>query len=216
MTITIREPGSALTHLAGILLTAYASLPLLLRALLSGDGRVLTAVIIFCASMLALYTASTVYHTVNVEGRALRVFRKIDHMMIFVMIAGSYTPFCMLVLEGRKGHILLTAVWALAAAGMLTKAIWITCPMWFSSVIYILLGWICVFVFGDLLRLLPPSVFRWLLTGGIVYTAGGVIYAWKRPLFPQRPCFGNHELFHLFVLGGSACHFIAMFRLLSR
>ena len=214
MTIKIREPGSALTHFAGILLTAAAAVPLLVLALLSGDGRVTAAAGIFAASMLLLYTASTVYHAVNAEGRVLRIFRKIDHMMIFVLIAGSYTPFCMLVLEGKKSHVMLTAVWALAAAGILTKGIWITCPKWFSSVIYIMMGWICVFVFGDLMRLLPPAVFHWLLAGGIIYTVGGVIYACRLPLFPQKPCFGNHELFHLFVLAGSLCHFAAMFDLL--
>ncbi len=215
MTGIIREPGSALTHFAGVVATAAAAVPLMLRALLTGDRRAVISTVVFTAAMFLLYSASTVYHTVCVKGLALRIFRKIDHMMIFVMIAGCYTPFCLLVLEEAKGRILLAAVWTLALTGMITKAIWITCPKWFSSMIYILMGWICVFVFGDLVRLLPHTVFLWLLAGGIIYTVGGIIYACRIPLFPPKKFFGNHELFHLFVLAGSLCHFLAMYALLA-
>ncbi|MBQ6360997.1 MAG: hemolysin III family protein [Lachnospiraceae bacterium] len=215
MTDLIREPGSALTHFAGVIASAAVAFPLMFRALLTGDRRAVIATAVFTSCMFLLYTASTLYHSVCVKDRTLRIFRKIDHMMIFVMIAGCYTPFCLLVLDETKGWIMLAAVWILALAGMITKGVWITCPKWFSSVIYILMGWICVFVFGDLVRLLPHQVFLWLLAGGIIYTAGGIIYACRIPLFPQRKFFGNHELFHVFVLAGSLCHFIAMYTLLA-
>ena len=215
MTDIIREPGSALTHFAGVIASAAVAFPLMFRALLTGDRRAVIATAVFTSCMFLLYTASTLYHSVCVKDRTLRIFRKIDHMMIFVMIAGCYTPFCLLVLDETKGRIMLAAVWILALAGMVAKGLWITCPKWFSSVIYILMGWICVFVFGDLVRLLPHQVFCWLLAGGIIYTAGGIIYACRIPLFPQRKFFGNHELFHVFVLAGSLCHFMATYTLLA-
>ncbi len=214
MTFTIREPGSALTHLAGAVLAVIAAFPLLIKSALTGDKDVVLGMGIFICSMILLYSASTLYHSVTVRASAMRIFRKIDHMMIFVLIAGSYTPICMLVLGGRKGHILLAVIWGLALFGMAVKALWITCPKWFSSVIYIAMGWTCIFVFKDLLHLLPAGAFGWLLAGGLVYTVGGVIYALKLPLFPQKQYFGNHELFHLFVIGGSICHFICMYHYL--
>jgi hemolysin III len=133
-------------------------------------------------------------------------------MMIFVLIAGSYTPICMIVLGGKRGYTLLAVVWGIAIVGMTIKALWITCPKWFSSVIYIAMGWVCVFVFGPLLNTLPIGAFLWLLGGGVVYTIGGVIYALKLPIFNSKhKNFGSHEVFHLFIMGGSICHFIFMF-----
>lgn len=212
MQITIREPGSAITHFIGMLLAVFATAPLLVKAGLSSSALCLTAMTIFMASMILLYGASTAYHSVNLTGKALRVFRKLDHMMIFVLIAGSYTPVCLIVLGGNLGYTLLALVWSIALAGMIIKACWITCPKWFSSVIYIAMGWVCVLVFGRLLDTLTPAAFLWLLAGGILYTAGGVIYALKLPIFNSRhKNFGSHEVFHLFVMAGSICHFIFMY-----
>ena len=133
-------------------------------------------------------------------------------MMIFVLIAGSYTPICMIVLGGRLGYDLLLLVWGIAFIGMLIKAVWIKCPKWFSSIIYIAMGWVCVFVFGKLIATLPSAAFAWLLAGGIIYTIGGIIYALKLPIFnAKHKNFGSHEIFHLFVMGGSICHFICMY-----
>ena len=147
-----------------------------------------------------------------VDAKTLRVFQKMDHMMIFVLIAGSYTPICLNVIGGAYGMAFLALVWGIAAAGMLLKAVWITCPKWFSSLIYIGMGWICVFLFGRLLPLLSAQAFFWLFLGGIIYTAGGVIYALKLPIFNSRHRnFGSHEVFHLFVMGGSICHYIFMY-----
>ena len=213
MTITIREPGSALTHLTGMLLAIFASVPLLLKAAFAAGQTGMFAMSVFMTSMILLYGASTLYHSVNFSGKKLKIFRKIDHMMIFVLIAGSYTPVCLLVLEPSSGKNLLITVWASALAGILIKAFWITCPKWFSSVLYIAMGWVCVSVFGELLRSLSPAAFGWLLAGGILYTVGGIIYALKLPLFNRiHPNFGSHEIFHLFVMAGSICHFICMYR----
>ena len=162
--------------------------------------------------MILLYGASAAYHSVNLNEKYLRMFRKLDHMMIFVLIAGSYTPVCLIVLGGEIGYSLLALVWGIALAGMAVKACWITCPKWFSSLIYIAMGWVCVLVFGRLFDTLSTGGFLWLLAGGIIYTLGGVIYALKLPLFNSRhKDFGSHEVFHLFVMAGSMCHFIFMY-----
>lgn len=212
MQITIREPGSAITHFIGMMLAVFAAVPLLVKAGVSSGGDHFIAMAIFMASMILLYGASATYHSVNLTGRYLRVFRKLDHMMIFVLIAGSYTPVCLIVLGGETGYTLLALVWGIALAGMLVKAFWITCPKWFSSAIYIAMGWVCVLVFGRLFNTLSTAAFLWLLAGGIVYTVGGVIYALKLPLFNSRHReFGSHEVFHLFVMAGSLCHFIFMY-----
>lgn len=212
MQITIREPGSAITHFIAMMMALFAAVPLLVKAGISSGTQNFAAMTVFMTSMILLYGASAAYHSVNLSGRSLRIFRKIDHMMIFVLIAGSYTPVCLIVLGGELGYTLLTLVWGIALAGMLIKACWVTCPKWFSSVIYIAMGWVCLLVFGRLWDTLPTTAFLWLLAGGIIYTAGGVIYALKLPLFNSRhKAFGSHEVFHLFVMAGSMCHFIFMY-----
>lgn len=212
MQITIREPGSAITHFIGMMLAIFASTPLLIKAASTTNPTVYPAMVIFMLSMIALYGASALYHSVTVKDRFLTIFRKIDHMMIFVLIAGSYTPVCLIVLDGRLGYTLLVVVWTIAMIGMLIKALWITCPKWFSSIIYISMGWVCLGVFGQLWNVLPHSAFLWLLAGGIIYTMGGIIYAMKLPIFNSKhQHFGSHEIFHLFVMGGSICHFIFMY-----
>ncbi|MBO4982244.1 MAG: hemolysin III family protein [Lachnospiraceae bacterium] len=212
MQITIREPGSAITHFIGMMMAVFAAVPLLVKAGISSGGSTFTAMVIFMLSMVLLYGASATYHAVNVSGKSLRIFRKLDHMMIFVLIAGSYTPVCMVVLGDRQGYALLALVWGIALVGMIIKMCWITCPKWFSSLIYISRGWVCVLVFGRLWDTLPAQAFGWLLAGGIIYTVGGVIYALKLPLFNAKHAnFGSHEVFHLFVMGGSICHFIFMY-----
>lgn len=212
MQITIREPGSAITHFIGMMLAVFAAVPLLIKAGVTSNGRSFAAMAIFMASMILLYGASAMYHSVNLAGKRLRIFQKLDHMMIFVLIAGSYTPVCLVVLGGDLGYRLLALVWGIAFVGMTVKACWITCPKWFSSIIYIAMGWVCVLVFGQLFDTLSTAAFLWLLTGGIIYTVGGVIYALKLPIFNSRHrAFGSHEVFHLFVMGGSICHFIFMY-----
>lgn len=212
MQITIREPGSALTHFIGLLLTLFASVPLLIKTGICTGGKSFPAMVVFAVSMILLYSASTIYHSVNLSGKALRIFQKLDHMMIFVLIAGSYTPVCLIVLGDKSGYTLLGLVWGIAFVGMLIKAFWITCPKWFSSIIYIAMGWVCLFVFRELLNSLSPAAFVWLLTGGIIYTIGGIIYALRLPVFNTRhKAFGSHEIFHLFVMAGSFCHFVFMY-----
>lgn len=212
MQITIREPGSAITHFIGMMMAIIAATPLMVKVAMDADHITFIAMAVFIGSMVALYGASAIYHSVTVKDNILQIFRKLDHMMIFVLIAGSYTPVCLVVLGNRLGYTLLAVVWGIAVAGMIIKACWITCPKWFSSVLYIAMGWACLAVFGTLWNTLSRSAFLWLLAGGIIYTLGGIIYALKLPLFnAKHKNFGSHEIFHLFVMGGSICHFIFMY-----
>ena len=216
MKITIREPGSAITHFIAFMLTVFAAMPLLAKAGLSGNAVTVCAMMVFMGSMALLYGASTLYHAANVGQKILKIFRRLDHMMIYVLIAGSYTPVCLLVLDKNSGTALLTAVWGIAVIGSLVTMFWINCPKWVSSLIYIAMGWVCVFVIKELFAALSSEAFLWLLAGGIIYTVGGVIYALKLPLFnAKHEYFGSHEIFHLFVMAGSICHFIFMFRFIA-
>lgn len=209
----VKDPISALTHFFGILMTAGIFAPLLLqRITVHGSFVEIFSMIVFLTGMFLLYTASTCYHTFDISEKVNRRLKKFDHMMISVMIAGSYTPVCLIVLKDSVGIPMVIAIWSFALAGILIKAFWVFCPRWFSSILYIAMGWTCVFAFKPILSLVSLEAFGWLLLGGILYTIGGVVYAIKPKLFQNMSKhFGNHELFHLFVLGGSICHFIFMY-----
>ena len=157
--IGIREPGSAITHFIAMMMAIFATSPLLVKAALNGNHTTILAMAVFMGSMVLLYGASTVYHSLVVRDKILKIFRKLDHMMIFVLIAGSYTPVCLIVLGGKSGYTLLAAVWGIAAAGMLIKVLWINCPKWFSSVIYIAMGWVCLCIPGTVSHSFPGSIF---------------------------------------------------------
>ena len=211
----IKEPGSAITHFIGMLMAIFAAVPLLIKAAHEPSRIYIISLTIYAASLILLYAASTSYHTFDVSEKVNTILKKIDHMMISVLIAGSYTPVCLIVLKGRTGIILLSIVWAIAIAGILIKAFWVYCPKWVSSLLYIGMGWTCVLAFTQILNNMSPAAFGWLLAGGIIYTVGGVIYALKLPIFNSRhKNFGSHEIFHLFVMGGSACHFVVMYAFL--
>lgn len=208
----VKDPGSAITHFIGMLMAIFAAIPLLLKAAREQNPVSLGSILVYAASLILLYAASTTYHTFNRSPKVNTILKKIDHMMISVLIAGSYTPICLLVLGGRTGVMLLAVVWSIALAGILIKAFWVYCPKWVSSVLYIGMGWTCVLAFTQILNHLSRAGFFWLLIGGIIYTAGGVIYALKLPVFNgKHRYFGSHEIFHLFVMGGSICHFIVMY-----
>ena len=212
MTLKIKDPGSALTHFIAMILALCASSPLIMKAAREPGASHVLALSIFITSMVLLYAASTIYHTLDISPRINRILRKADHMMIFILIAGTYTPVCMLVLGDRTGWILLALVWGIAILGNLMNALWINCPKWLSSLVYIAMGWVCVLAFGKIIAALPRQAFGWLLAGGIIYTVGGIIYAMKLPFFNQKHrFFGSHEIFHLFVMGGSLCHYIMMY-----
>lgn len=212
MKLNLKDPGSAITHGIAMLLAIVGATPLLTKAARSSDTLHIVALGVFILTMILLYAASTIYHSIDSTEKVNRRLRKMDHMMIFIMIAGSYTPVCLIALHNRIGYILCALVWGIAILGILLKGLWITCPKWVSSVLYIGMGWLCVLAFVPIFHSLPRAGFRWLLAGGIIYTLGGVIYALKLPLFNARhKNFGSHEIFHIFVMLGSACHFVLMY-----
>ncbi|WP_124068135.1 hemolysin III family protein [Clostridium sp. E02] len=215
MNIKIKDPVSAGTHFIAMILALAAAAPLLIKA--SADGELhLVSLTIFSISMVLLYAASTIYHTLDISPKINKLLKKFDHMMIFILIAGTYTPVCLIVLGDKTGISLLALVWGIALSGMIIKGFFVMCPRWFSSVLYIAMGWVCVLALKKIILALPPAAFIWLLAGGLIYTIGGIIYALKIPLFhfPQKH-FGNHELFHLFVMGGSFCHYILMYQFVA-
>lgn len=216
MKLKLKDPGSAITHGIAMLLAIAGAMPLLLKTARSADTLHLVALSVFILTMILLYTASTIYHSVDSTEKVNRRLRKIDHMMIFIMIAGSYTPVCLIALHNKIGYILCALVWGIAILGMLLKGLWITCPKWVSSVLYIGMGWLCVLAFIPIFRSLPRAGFGWLLAGGIIYTIGGVIYGLKLPIFDAKhKNFGSHEIFHVFVMLGSVCHFVLMYYFIS-
>ena len=208
----IKEPGSAITHFIAMLMAIFAAVPLIIKAAHEPERIYVISITIYAISLILLYAASTTYHTFDKSPRINTLLKKIDHMMISVLIAGSYTPICLLVLPRKIGVLLLSLVWGIAIVGILLKAFWVYCPKWVSSVLYIGMGWTCVLAFTQILNSMSTAAFSWLLAGGLIYTIGGIIYALKLPLFNNRhKNFGSHEIFHLFVMGGSACHFIVMY-----
>ena len=211
----IKEPGSAITHFIGMLMAIFAAVPLLIKAAHEPSRIYVISLAVYSASMILLYAASTTYHTFDISAKINTILKKWDHMMISVLIAGSYTPICLLVLKGKTGLILLAIVWSFAIIGILIKAFWVYCPKWVSSILYIGMGWTCVLAFTQILNSMSRTSFIWLLIGGIIYTVGGIIYALKLPIFNSKnKNFGSHEIFHLFVMGGSMCHFVVMYALL--
>lgn len=206
------RPWSAITHGAG------AALALLGTAMLLSDTTSLyqlTAFTVYGLSMIVLYAASTLYHCLRTGIPGRRRLRKLDHCSICLLIAGSYTPICMLVLKDGCGPTLLTGVWAFALAGILLSLCWITAPRWLSAGVYLCMGWLAVFALKPLNTALPPEGMIWLVAGGVFYTAGGVLYALKWP-GRNNPRFGCHEIFHVFILLGSVCHYFNMYRVITR
>lgn len=213
----VKDPISALTHLIGAV-GALIGMPCLLihGASLNNSREALLSYAVFMMSMILLYSASTVYHSFSISYKVNLALKKIDHMMIFILIAGTYTPVAVTALPPATGRILLLSIWSIALLGILFKAFWVTCPKWVSSVIYTAMGWVCIFFMKDIIRVLSPAAFGWVLAGGLFYTVGAVIYAIKPKIFDYRITgFGNHELFHCFVLAGSLCHYIFVYQFLT-
>ena len=207
-----REPLSSYTHFWGAAAGVLGILALLLRAHQAGaGGMVLAGALVFGVSLVSLYAASSLYHYALCGPKPLLRLRKLDHAMIYLLIAGSYAPVCRLGIGGETGTRLLAVVSLLALAGCAVTLFWVDCPKWVSSLLYIGLGWACVFALPQIMSRLAGIPLALLAGGGILYTVGGVIYALHIPLPCARPGFGNHEVFHLFVLAGSLCHYLMIF-----
>ena len=207
----IKEPINAFTHFLGFLMSIPIMITLTMKAYQNASLLSVIAFLIFGISLLLLYGASTIYHTLNISQKGTALLRRIDHMMIFVLIAGTYTPVCLIPLRGKWGWTLFIAVWGFAFAGILLKIFWLNAPRWFSTLLYVVMGWLVLVAFVPLERAIPIGGIVLLASGGIVYTIGAVIYAVKWSKLKLK-YFGLHEIFHLFVMGGSALHVLFMFQ----
>lgn len=206
------RPWSAITHGLGAALALVGTVVLLIHAARLGRGVWhLVSFSVYGASMVGLYTASTLYHSVNTHVRGRIRLRKYDHVSIYLLIAGTYTPVCLIALRGFWGWSLFGVIWALTAAGTALTLYRVDCPRWLTAGIYIAMGWLALIAILPIGRALGGAGLFWLLLGGVLYTVGGVSYALK---WPGRnfPRFGCHEIFHLFILLGSAAHWLMMYQ----
>ncbi|WP_342429771.1 hemolysin III family protein [Neobacillus sp. FSL H8-0543] len=207
----IREPINGLTHLAGAILSFVGLLAMLIKvSTTTSSALAITAVIIFGVSMILLYSASATYHMVMAKDHVIAFLRRLDHSMIFLLIAGTYTPFCFISLNGTIGNLLFSIIAAVALSGIIFKMVWFNCPRWISTAMYLAMGWMIVFVFPPLAGSMNPTGLFLLALGGIFYTLGGIIYGAK-PKFLQSKYMGFHEIFHIFILLGSLSHFLCVY-----
>ncbi|MPY66131.1 hemolysin III family protein [Deinococcus sp. SDU3-2] len=205
-----REPVNALTHWAGVIGALLLLGPLLGWAQARGLAR--WPFVVFGLSMVALYAASASYHSFRPGERGLLWLRKLDHAGIFLLIAGSYTPVAYFGLEGVWRDAVLWLVWGIAGAGVLLKLLTMRLPRWVSTLLYVGMGWLALLFLPQLALSLPGAALFWLAAGGVLYSIGAVIYGTKR-WNPRPGVFGFHEIWHLFVLGGTGAHVAMMFHL---
>lgn len=211
MNIYIREPMNGLTHLAGALLSFIGLLAMTIKVADSNSSAItITSVVIFGVSMILLYAASATYHMVIAKEKVIAFLRRIDHSMIFVLIAGSYTPFCLISLNGLTGWTLFIIVSSIAILGIVFKLVWFSCPRWLSTGLYIGMGWIIIFAAAPLSHVLSMNGLFLLILGGLLYTIGGIIYAVK-PKWLEFKYMGFHEIFHIFIMLGSLAHFMCVY-----
>lgn len=207
------DPVSCGTHTIGALAAFAGGVFFLIRAVHTGaPALALACAMCFSLSMLALYTASAVYHyypgTADSSGVKRRL-RKMDHSMIYVLIAGSYTPFSVVLLPQPKGTRFCLLLWGVAAAGILVKMFWINAPRMLSTAIYLVMGWAAVFVAKDFAACLGQPCLTLVALGGVCYSVGAVFYAIKKPNISAEWTF--HEIFHLLILAGSLLHYLAVY-----
>jgi hemolysin III len=207
-----KELVSAYTHLAGAILSIIGFFAMIIKAFNNGNFEVKVSAIVFGMSMILLYSMSATYHMIDPSyTSAKRVLRKLDHIMIFVLIAGTYTPICLINLKDTLiGTVLLIVVWSIVLVGLFIKLFWLNAPRWIATSLYLLMGWTVIFVIKPVATHLSMSAILWLFLGGLFYTVGGVIYGLKKPNLTFKN-FGFHELFHMFILLGTLCHFAMIY-----
>ncbi len=209
--LKFREPFNGLSHLLGALLSVFGLKLLLDNPKAFGNKTEVMAFTVYGISLILLYLASAAYHMLPVSQKMQGALRVIDHMMIYVLIAGTYTPISLLTLGGSTGRKMLIFIWLFAIIGIVTTGIWLNAPRWMSTIIYVIMGWAVVPVIHPLLSSVGIWGFMWLLAGGVFYSIGAAIYAKKRPVLNLK-VIGFHEVFHLFILAGSACHYVFMYK----
>ena len=209
--LKMKEPVNTITHLSGALLSVVALVLMILKGVGNESGIQVASAIVFGLSLIALFTASTVYHWVPSSDRLRGILRRVDHSMIYILIAGTYTPVCLLALKGVLGWSLFGVIWTLALIGIIMKIVWLHAPRWLYTSFYLILGWLALFFIVPLYKALPLEGFIWLLVGGFMYTVGAVIYGSKSKKI-RISVFGFHEIFHMFILAGSFSHFMMVER----
>lgn len=211
MTNKLREPINSITHLVGAGLSIIALIAMLIKVLLTNANSVsIVSVTIFGVCLILLYTISGTYHGVISSKKVINFLQKLDHSMIFVLIAGSYAPFCLISLKNSIGIPMFIIMFVLAASGITFKLCWFNCPRWLQTSLYIGMGWAAIFMLKPLSIILPIMSIFWLVLGGVFYTIGGIIYGAK----PKKLKIGKfefHEIFHIFIILGSLSHFISVF-----
>lgn len=206
--MTVKDPVSGISHLIGAFLSIAALTVLVVLSAYYATAWHVVSFSIYGASMTLLYLASAAYHIFNLGEKGTRRLKKVDHVMIFMMIAGTYTPFCLIPLRGGWGWSIFGVVWGMAVLGIFFKLFFIHAPRVISTVIYIIMGWISVVAIYPIVKNIPTGGVIWLVAGGLFYTVGAVVYATKKPNFSKHV--GFHEIWHFFVLAGSFCHFMTM------
>lgn len=203
----LREPVNSLTHWGSAILALIGLITLLMVG--GSTPAKIISLLIYGLSLIFLFSASATYHMVRVKEKALEVFRKIDHAAIYLLIAGTYTPFCINAFSGFWKWGMLSIIWSLALIGIIVKVFYIRAPRWLNAGIYLVMGWLCIAAIGQMLAVLPVWVISWLIAGGVIYTLGAVVYITK--IFNFIPgVFGFHEVWHIFVILAAAAHFVAV------
>lgn len=210
----IREPVNGITHGIGAVLAVVGLILLVYDAVSVNSVNHIVAFSIFGSSMVLLYTSSSLYHSLPVSEKTQLLLQKLDHSMIYVLIAGSYTPVCLIALEGSWKWGIFITVWTLALLGILKKFLYMNIPRWVSTLLYLGMGWMGVIMFPSLSEKLPMAFLGWIIAGGLAYSLGAIIYGLKKPN-PIPEWFGHHEIWHLFVLAGTFSHFWAFYSYLS-
>lgn len=208
--LKIREPINSISHLFGACLSLAGLVFLLMKSIQANSPVYILASLIFGLSLILLYCASAIYHWVVSHSRVIEALRKIDHCMIYVLIAGTYTPLCLLTLKGGLGTALLIAIWGLAAGGIILKLVWFHAPRWLSTSFYLLLGWLALFFLYPISKAIPGPGILLLLLGGIFYSGGSIFYVMKSPKV-RLGNLGFHEIFHFFILAGSITHYFFIY-----
>ncbi|GCD08605.1 PAQR family membrane homeostasis protein TrhA [Clostridium tagluense] len=206
-----REPVSSITHLIGAILSTIGLILLIKYSLDTTNVHNTIILAVFGISSILLYCASSTYHKSTSSKKVIKILRRVDHSMIYVLIAGTYTPICLIALKGTMGTVLFVVIWLLALIGIILKIVWFDAPRWLYTGFYILMGWISIFAVVPIIKAVSLGGFMWLLAGGLFYTIGGLIYATKWPKINIK-LFGFHEIFHIFIMLGSLCLYILMFK----
>lgn len=206
----VRDLVSGLTHCIGAALSLVGLVLLIVFSAIYGNAYHVVSFTIFGVGLFLLYLFSTLYHWLNISEKGITVFRKFDHIMIYILIAASYTPICLVPLRGPCGWTIFGIIWGLAVLGTILTAVWIKAPRFITTTIYLIMGWAVVIAAYPLIQVFKEAnnfgSLIWLLAGGIFYTIGGIIYGLKIPKTKWKG-FGFHEIFHIFVMLGSACHY---------